>query len=859
MVGSTRATRYRLSGDHSTAQTNASTSSVPANTSLSVNTMVSTSATPANTVAASDNAHGADTPANPSNSSQAQAQPSAAGSIQVLAIGKQKNVVREQVANELRPVQNFHVAGGRDCIISGERLAVDAFQAFLLEGNSLVVPFNALTSDTSSGDPYAGVLEALSISLSTLHRHDEQQHDFLDLLKQSRGVNAHQLDSLEINMIDHASFLLATLEPLTQTTFQVGYMNFDVALQGYEITIAPPWIPGEVRRVVWIFTDQPNPSLSTRWSGFVPTLPDPATGEDPESELSDLDDDMVDALIQPEHPGHIERWKGFKKIPGHVVDSAPPESSDLPWAFMGSISSLELLSFFPNHALHWHAITPRLIEDGWQPKGITTFLNESRSLSGVDEVLGNTVVYCIKASCAKFYEQPDWSFREFSRKYVQRMTAEHWEPGKHAQRNAEISQKMENTEWKATRAPVLKQGWSLYEIGEFFWNKRRSFPCHGVFTDKVRLTMLNQYPLPGEARNPPLLHPSYVPGELPLPEYARRKIDVSNQNVLKESDDSLPKEFEKKMQITFKTQRNRDTVSEACKSDPNLFICEQPELVADETLLWLLSQDGGNMSVSNIEKVHAAYVEEQNESREPDTPKLISFVRTTISKRKQQALELRAKRNGSTYEVEHQLFKTVVKKSSSYPRRAARRTINPLPAQGSAVASSSGGAATMSNNLPAQALAPVSHSGGIADMNDANGSQVDQSYPGSYDPQPQQHNGGIYLQPAQQYAPPGYNPAPAHNLPSAETGQIDSQHTGGKYALNASQAGALAQLSQWNSQNLQAQSSVAAPMNDTSNWLDPALVAADTSRNPVHLDPQASDQTDPFEEDESIPMDIDSE
>ena len=328
---------------------------------------------------------------------------------------------------------------------------------------------------------------------------------------------------------------------------------------------------------------------------------------------------------------------------------APPVDTDLPFKLMSEITDHELLAFFPNHAVHWPAITARLMADGWTYTKISNYVNKLRNPSGKSETMvvkANTLLHSIRNGCKQFTGD------------------ESWEPKTPKTRRACPIVTYSTTKWEPLEKQrcrvMLQPAWTLKQIGDGLSRLSGGIPNIGKFSGLI-LSALNDSldfsetvsDRQRQSLNPPRLPPGWLPStQAPplVPDSKRRVGHVANDEQSPGNrDPAQPRKSPSKRQFY-----DRQKLHASIRNDPDAIISHHPDVVRGETLLWLLSRNGGCKQVIEIakqkyEKAKAAARSGEMVVSEPN-------IRSTLSHRKKSALTARAEHNGTSYEQEYKEF-----------------------------------------------------------------------------------------------------------------------------------------------------------------------------------------------------------
>ena len=315
------------------------------------------------------------------------------------------------------------------------------------------------------------------------------------------------------------------------------------------------------------------------------------------------------------------------------IVGAPPVDTDLPYELMSEITDYELLAFFPNHAVRWPAITARLMADGWTYTSISNYVNKLRNPSGNKAsmvVTANTLLHSIRNGCKQFTGDESWEAKTpDTRRACPTVTysTTKWEP---LERQRYIK--------------MLQPAWTLKQIGEGLPRMSGGIPNIGKFSALV-LSALDDSRDFGEtvsdrqrqSFNPPRLPPGWQPSTQALP-----LVPVSKKKVGHVATDK-PRKLPSRRQF-----HDRQTLHVSIRDDPDAIINHIPDVARGETLLWLLSRNGGCKQVVDMAK--QKYAKAKAEARSGELVVSERNIRSTLSHRKKTALTARAEHKGTSYE-----------------------------------------------------------------------------------------------------------------------------------------------------------------------------------------------------------------
>ena len=328
---------------------------------------------------------------------------------------------------------------------------------------------------------------------------------------------------------------------------------------------------------------------------------------------------------------------------------APPVDTDLPYELMSEVTDYELLAFFPNHAVHWPAITGRLMADGWTYSSISNYINKLRNPSGNKAsmvVRANTLLHSIRNGCKQFTGD------------------EFWEPKTPETRRACPIVIYSTTKWgpleRQRYMVMLQPAWTLKQIGEGLSRLSGGIPNIGKFSGLVRSALSDSRQFSEtvsdrqrQSFNPPRLPPGWQPSTqaLPLVPVSKRKVShvASDKQNSHNRAPAQPRELPSRRLF-----HDRQTLPVSIRDDPDAIINHHPDAARGETLLWLLSRNGGCKQVIDIAKQKYAMAKVAAISREMVVSE--PNIRSTLSHRKKSALTARAEYKGTSYEEEYSQF-----------------------------------------------------------------------------------------------------------------------------------------------------------------------------------------------------------
>jgi len=137
--------------------------------------------------------------------------------------------------------------------------------------------------------------------------------------------------------------------------------------------------------------------------------------------------------------------------------------------------------------------------------------------------------------------------------------------------------------------------------------------------------------------NPPRLPPGWQPSTQALP-----LVPVSKKKVGHVATDK-PRKLPSRRQF-----HDRQTLHVSIRDDPDAIINHIPDVARGETLLWLLSRNGGCKQVVDMAK--QKYAKAKAEARSGELVVSERNIRSTLSHRKKTALTARAEHKGTSYE-----------------------------------------------------------------------------------------------------------------------------------------------------------------------------------------------------------------
>lgn len=334
------------------------------------------------------------------------------------------------------------------------------------------------------------------------------------------------------------------------------------------------------------------------------------------------------------------------------IRTAVPATTMLPLDLMSGITSNEILTFYPNHALTWPAITARVLADFGTIAAIVSHVNTYWPAATPDEkLLANTQRYHIKRACQEIFGIGD--------------DEDHW---KSTVKTLARRKTFEDNPWypRGTHNLAdLDPAWTLYELGEMFENG--DVPSSGPFQDQIVQALRNG---PDRKRDTRHLHGSFLghmnPPSLPLdwkPQFEsafdRQRAKTSQQRQSRENAKRTAREA--KLDPQAAKMCAMVNVDPDVVGDPDATISRHYNMIAGEILLWLLDGDGGNLTQQQVQAKLNAEIERRNHvAREAGSYVEIGLVdRSTLAYRKRAALKAQANREGKTYEKKYEEFETL--------------------------------------------------------------------------------------------------------------------------------------------------------------------------------------------------------
>jgi len=259
------------------------------------------------------------------------------------------------------------------------------------------------------------------------------------------------------------------------------------------------------------------------------------------------------------------------------VDSAPPVDTHLPLDLMEGITLDELLVFFPNHAVHWPAITMLTGLSGRAYASLQKSICLCRqSRAEYDEqplVLANTIGQSIIKGINSHLGQTIWD------------------------KNALVYAQYAGIFWKQPDfVKKLEEAWSLSQIGAFWKDLPNGPPGQGMFRDRVAAALrdpLQDAYSDADARilaNPPTISAKWNVPDTTLPNVARikkaPKARPSSSNVTTLHRNHPKGQFK---DMTNVTGVDYDALRDAIRADPLSEVRKYHGDLVGEILLTFLS------------------------------------------------------------------------------------------------------------------------------------------------------------------------------------------------------------------------------------------------------------------------------
>lgn len=413
--------------------------------------------------------------------------------------------------------------------------------------------------------------------------------------------------------VEAGQTILDVLSPIMDVNYQLAVMQWDTRGQLFNINLLRPTrLPTPL---------DPNPPAPTvvwihhAWHHFSGFAPNGAWPINRTPRHQTAIDNTFKGVTASSTVTVSTRTKGTSVYDyGGSVHDAPPANTALPFELLKGITDAELITFYPNHVLHWPGIAARLVEAGAMPQDITDGINRART-PGSTALKRNTVRAQLIEAVRAYYRNRDWSFGKRPVVPAWLLKNREWEP-------LEDKKGLEE----------LMPAWDMASVAQHWRNASVDVPDLGQFSrlldEAAKSPSINDPEKRDSAPNPPAFPADWV---MAIP-YHVVKLTESANAIAKTSNRAsiaLP-EYNPAEEVR---------IPDARRDDAEYIVRNHATALDGETLLRLLISTGGAMAVGQLKRLINTHRGSMSSLRLPNVE------RPTISKRIAASLDRRATAN----------------------------------------------------------------------------------------------------------------------------------------------------------------------------------------------------------------------